>query len=56
MNHIRWYWKFIKKSKWAFLGACIIMVLEIIAQMSKIGLQKWLIDSVFTQGKLSIAS
>ena len=54
MNHIRWYWKFVKKSKWAFLGACIIMILEIIAQMSKIGLQKWLVDSVFTQGNYQL--
>lgn len=54
MKHIRWYWKFIKKSKWAFLCACIIMILEIIASMSKIGLQKWLVDSVFTKGNYEL--
>ena len=54
MSHIRWYWKFIKKRKWAFVGACIIMILEIIAATSKIGLQKWLIDSVFTQGNYQL--
>ncbi|MDW2800823.1 ABC transporter ATP-binding protein [Clostridium boliviensis] len=54
MSHIRWYWKYIKKSKWAFVGACIIMILEIIAATSKIGLQKWLIDSVFTQGNYQL--
>jgi ABC-type multidrug transport system fused ATPase/permease subunit len=54
MNHIRWYWKFIKKSKWPFFGGCIIMILEIIAAMSKIGLQKWLVDSVFTQGNYQL--
>ena len=30
------------------------MILEIIAGMSKIGLQKWLIDSVFTQGNYQL--
>jgi ABC-type multidrug transport system fused ATPase/permease subunit len=54
MNHIRWYWNFIKKSKWAFFGGCLIMIVEIIAKMSQVGLQKWLIDSVFTQGKYGL--
>lgn len=54
MNNMRWFWRLIKKSKWAFFCGCSILIFEIIAKMSQIGLQKWLIDTVFMNGKYEL--
>jgi len=54
VNNLRWIWSYVHTKKWAFLAGFLLMMLETLSGLAGLGIQKWIIDDIFTAGRYEL--